>query len=261
MKKNTINILFIGDIVGRPGRRAVCELLPHIKKEYDIDVTFANGENLASGSGITYEKYQEMLSAGIDYFTSGNHVWNKTEFLPYLGREDIKIIRPANYTSDKPGRGIAQIEIKGEKIVLANLIGRVFMKEDESVTDPFQSGKEIADKFSDSIIFIDFHAEATSEKSALGNYLDGHVAAVVGTHTHVQTADERILPSGTAFISDVGMCGPIDSVIGVKKEIIIEKFLTGLPKSHKVASGDSIFNAVVVEVNTETKKTVTIKRV
>lgn len=251
----TIRILFIGDIVGRSGRNAVKSYLPELKEKEKINFVIANGENLAAGKGMTYEKYQEMMAAGIDYFTSGNHIWNNNDIVPHLNDADIKILRPYNYPEGTPGRGLGQIE----NILILNLQGRVFMK--DNLSDPFLIAKSIAETHQDKIIIIDFHAEATSEKVALGHYLDGKVAAVIGTHTHVQTADEKILPQGTAYISDAGMTGPIDSVLGVKKDIIIERFLTQLPQSHKVASGDAIFSAVVIEINTETKKATKIKRI
>ena len=258
-KMKSIKILFIGDIVGKPGRRAVAGIVPDIKKEEKIDFVVANGENLASGRGMTEGKYFEMINAGVDYFTSGNHILKNKDFLPCLDDPNYKVLRPANYSDSVPGRGSKEIEIGDTKVVLANLQGRVFINEE--IEDPFVIAKNITDYHKDSIIIIDFHAEATSEKIALAYYLDGKVSAVLGTHTHVQTADERILPKGTAFISDVGMCGPEESVIGVQKEIIIEKFLTQMPLSHKVATGNSIFNAVIVEIDLVTKNAVNIKRI
>lgn len=255
-KKNKINILFIGDIVGKPGRRTVRELLGKIKKDENIDLVFANGENLAAGKGMTYDKYLEMKEVGIDYFTTGNHIWNNKDIIEHLDDERTKILRPINYPSNSPGRGVAEV---AEGIILANIQGRVFMKDD--VEDPFSASLEIATKYRDKIIVIDFHAEATSEKVALGHYLDGKVSAVLGTHTHVQTADEKILKGGTAYITDLGMTGPTDSVLGVKKEIIIEKFLTQLPASHKVASGETIFCATALEIDKKNKKATKIKRI
>jgi len=255
MKKDIIKILFIGDIVGRPGRSVVKNILSEIKVKEKIDLCFANGENLAAGKGMTYAKYQEMIEAGIDYFTTGNHIWNNDDIIEHLNDSDTKILRPLNYSEDSPGRGMAQI---GD-IILVNLEGRVFMN--EGLADPFRKAADLAERFPDKIIIIDFHAEATSEKIALGYFLDGKISALVGTHTHVQTADEKILDKGTAYITDLGMTGPADSVLGVKKEIIIEKFLTSLPQSHKVASGDTIFNAVVIEIDTKTKKALKIKRI
>lgn len=259
MKQNTIKILFIGDIVGKPGRRAVAHFIPEIKKEEGIDFVIANGENLASGKGMTFEKYDEMIKAGVDYFTSGNHIWNNADFITCLNDQKIKVLRPANYPPSSPGRGVTTVEVKGVGLTIINLQGRVFMRDD--IESPFIIGKNEVEDHKNSIIIVDFHAEATSEKAALGYYLDGYVSAVLGTHTHVQTADEKILPNGTAFISDVGMCGPENSVLGVKKEIIIEKFLTQLPQSHKIASGDSIFNAVIVEIDVKTKKAEKIRRI
>lgn len=253
--KNTLKILFIGDIVGRPGRRAAKLMISEIKDKENIDLVIANGENLASGKGMTYAKYLEMIESGVDYFTSGNHIWNNQDIVDHLGDPELKVLRPANYPDSLPGTGVREIL---DGVVLANLQGRVFI--DEEVSDPFKMAKDIAEKYRGKSIVIDFHAEATSEKVALGLYLDGSVSAVIGTHTHIQTADEKILENGTAYITDAGMTGPNDSVLGVKKEIIIEKFLTQLPKSHKVASGEMIFNAVVVEIDTKTKKAKKIKR-
>lgn len=258
MKQDLIKILFIGDIVGRPGRRAACYFVNEIKKKEGIDLVVANGENLAAGKGMTYEKYQEMKDCCIDYFTSGNHIWNNPDFVSCLDDPKVNVLRPANYADSLPGRGFAKIKVNGHNVVIINLQGRVFMR--DAIEDPFIIGKNIVDENNDSITIIDFHAEATSEKVALGYYLDGRVTAILGTHTHIQTADEKILPKGTAYISDVGMCGPEDSVLGVKKEIIIEKFLTQLPKSHKIATGDSIFNAVLLEIDTKNKKAISIRR-
>ncbi len=256
MKNDQLKILFFGDIVGRPGRYAVTEYLAQNRSKYDFVI--ANGENLSSGKGMTYDKYQEMIRAGIDYFTSGNHIWRVSEFVEYLDDRSTKVIRPANYPPSSPGFGDATIDLNGIKLVLINLQGRVFMY--DNLDDPFTVAKKIVDQNKDAIIIVDFHAEATSEKVALGYYLDGSVSAVIGTHTHVQTADERILEGGTAYISDLGMCGPRESVLGVKKEIIIERFLTQLPQSHKVAVGDSFINAVEIEIDKKTKKAIKIKR-
>ncbi len=259
MKNKTIKILFIGDIVGKPGRNVVKHFLAELKNNENIDFVIANGENLSAGKGITFDKYEEMIAAGIDYFTSGNHIWNNRDIIPYMKDNSVKILRPANYPNDPPGSGFANIKVGDTKITIANLMGRVFIP--GLFDDPFAKGKEIADANKDSIIIIDFHAEATSEKIALGYYLDGQVAVVIGTHTHVQTADEKILPGGTGFISDVGMCGPINSVLGVDKDIIVKGFLTGLPQSHKVAVGNSMLNACVIEIDISTKKTLSIKRI
>lgn len=258
MKNQNIKVLFIGDIVGRPGRRAVSQFLAENKDVYDLVV--ANGENLAAGKGMTFAKYEEMISAGVDYFTSGNHIFNNDEMIPYLDDKKVKVLRPANYPASSPGRGVAKINLKnGTSVILANLQGRVFMKDD--IDDPFVIGKNIVDEHRGEIIIIDFHAEATSEKMALGYYLDGKATAILGTHTHVQTADEKILPFGTAFISDIGMSGPENSILGVKKEIIIEKFLTQLPLSHKVATGCTILSAVELEIDPKTNMALSIERI
>lgn len=254
MEKSELKILFMGDIVGRPGRNSVKNYLPKLKQDNNIDYIFANIENLASGKGVTHAKYLEMLDCGIDYFTSGNHIWNNKEIIPYMERGEVKILRPYNYHVGSVGKGYVELD----DLILLNLQGRVFMPDE--VSDPFTSALNIINK-SNKPVIIDFHAEATSEKIALGYYLDGKVAALVGTHTHVQTADEKILAKGSAYISDIGMIGPYDSVLGVKKEIIIEKFLTQQPKSHKVASGDTIFNAVLITINKATKTATEIKRI
>jgi metallophosphoesterase (TIGR00282 family) len=259
MKKNSIKILFIGDIVGRSGRNVVKHFLSDLKAEEKVDFVIANGENLSAGKGITFGKYEEMINVGIDYFTSGNHIWNNRDIIPYMKDKSVKVLRPANYPNDPPGLGYATVDVDGTKLTIINLMGRVFIP--GLFDDPFAKAKEIVDANSDSAIIIDFHAEATSEKMALAYYLDGQISAVIGTHTHVQTADEKILAGGTGFITDAGMCGPTDSVLGVEKDIIIRGFLTGLPQSHKVAVGDSIFNACLLEIDSLTKKTVSIKRI
>lgn len=254
MDNGVIKILFIGDIVGRPGRNAVKKYLPELKQAHCLDYVFANIENLASGKGVTYAKYLEMLDCGIDYFTSGNHIWNNKDIIPYMERDKVKILRPYNYQVGSVGVGYVELD----DLMLLNLQGRVFMPDE--VSDPFTSALNVINNSSKPVV-IDFHAEATSEKIALGYYLDGNVSALLGTHTHVQTADEKILTKGLAYISDIGMVGPYDSVLGVKKEIIIEKFLTQQPKSHKVASGDTIFNAILITINKSTKTATEIKRI
>jgi metallophosphoesterase (TIGR00282 family) len=256
---SNIKILFLGDIVGKPGRKAVSHFLPKIREEEEIDLVFANGENLAGGKGMTFLKYQEMLDAGLDYFTSGNHIWANRDIIPYIKEDKVKVLRPANYPEGTPGRGLVEIEHKGEKIILINLMGRVFIP--QLFLDPFRTADDLLSGHEGKIVLIDFHAEATSEKIALAHYLDGRITALVGTHTHVQTADERILPEGTGFISDLGMCGPVDSVIGVEKGIILREFLTAMPQSHKVAVGDSQINGCIVTIDTKTKKTISMKRI
>jgi 2',3'-cyclic-nucleotide 2'-phosphodiesterase len=253
--ENTIRVLFIGDIYGKPGRKATRDYLAKNRSKYDLVI--ANGENLASGHGMVLTKYEEMIDAGVDYFTSGNHITDKSEFIVELDKPEIRVLRPANFI-DARGRGYDTIEIKGQKILIVNLQGQVFIE--QKVENPFILLKKIANENKDKIILVDFHAEATSEKVALGLYMDGQISALVGTHTHIQTADEHILPSGTAYISDIGMTGPYDSVIGVEKEIIIRRFLTGDKQSLKVALGDVKFCAVEINIDLDSKKATSIKR-
>lgn len=254
----TLKVLFIGDIVGNPGRKAVKELLGKLKKEYAIDFCIANGENAAGGSGITYVVAQELYGMGIDAITMGNHTWSKSEILNFI-ESDSRIVRPANYPSELPGKGSAVISTKSGKIGVVNLLGRVYM---DSIDCPFKAAEREIEYLKSfvKVIVVDMHAEATSEKLALAWHLDGRVSCVLGTHTHVQTADERILPFGTAFISDVGMTGPYEGIIGVNRDIIIKKFLTHMPVKHEVAKGSVQFNAVMMEIDEKTGKTVRIER-
>lgn len=255
-----VNILFIGDIVGKPGRQAVSRELHRLVDRYNIDVVIANGENASGGFGITAETARELFACGIHLFTSGNHIWDKKEALEYLKKEE-RIIRPANYPEGAPGKGSGFVVTPGgTKVAVLNLEGRVFMN---SLDCPFKTAdREIAALAAvTSIILVDFHAEATSEKSALGWYLDGRVSAFVGTHTHVQTADERILPGGTAYISDAGMTGAFDSVIGVRKDEPIQKFLSQLPAKFEVAKKDIRLNGVVLTIDESSGKALGIERV
>lgn len=250
-----MNILFIGDIIGRPGRKAVKKIIPDLKKEFNLDLVIANGENLASGLGMTYETYREMIHSGIDYFTSGNDIWCKREFMPYLDEQKIKVLRPANYPPETPGRGQAFIKINHQKISLINLMGRVFIN--EQLENPFLALDQILEqnkKNKSQIIMVDFHAEATSEKNAFGYYADGRVSAVLGTHTHVPTADCRILPKGTAYITDIGMTGGLNSCIGADLKLVTKSFLTGLPLKIEPAKGMVTFNAVLLKINDQTAK-------
>lgn len=255
-----VNILFIGDIVGRPGRQAVSRELHRLVDRFNVDVVIANGENASGGFGITAETARELFACGIHMFTSGNHIWDKKEALEYLKKEE-RIIRPANYPEGAPGKGSTIVVTPGGiKVAVLNLVGRVFM---DSLDCPFKAAdREIAALSAvTNIILVDFHAEATSEKSSLGWYLDGRVSAVVGTHTHVQTADERILSAGTAYITDVGMTGAFDSVIGVRKEEPIYKFLTQLPAKFEVAKKDLRLNGVVLTIDESSGKALGIERV
>ncbi len=255
-----MRILFIGDVVGRAGRRAVREVLPLLKREEGIDFVVANGENAAGGIGITPEKAEELLSMGVDVITSGNHIWKKREILPYLDRHP-RILRPANYPPGAPGRGSGVYTARdGTRVAVLNLEGRVFMKPLES---PFRISEQQIEilKGQTPIVIVDFHAEATSEKMAMGWFLDGEVTAVIGTHTHVQTSDERILPGGTAYITDAGMTGPVNSVIGMKKEIAIQGFLTQLPNRFEVATGEVELQGVILEVDETTGRALEIRRI
>ncbi len=255
-----MRLFFIGDIVGRPGRNAVFKLLDKIKKENDIDIVLANGENASGGFGVTPKNAVELLECGIDVITSGNHIWDRREMVDFISSEK-RILRPANYPEDIPGNGWVLIDTKyGKKVGILSLAGRVFM---DSLDCPFRVSLREISKMSEetNIIVVDFHAEATSEKIAMGWFLDGKVSAVIGTHTHVQTADERILPNGTAYISDVGMTGAMDSVIGIDKHIVIEKFLTCIPKRFEVAKRDIRLNGVIIDIDIETGKSTGIRRI
>ncbi|MFZ5642367.1 MAG: TIGR00282 family metallophosphoesterase [Bacillota bacterium] len=255
-----MRLLMIGDIVGRPGRRAVKENLPDIVRTMRVDIVIANGENAAGGNGITRDIAKELFSCGVDVITMGNHVWSQKDIYTYLDKEP-RIIRPANYPPGSPGKGYCFFSAKnGVELGVINLSGRVFMQD---LDCPFRIADELVSRLKErvDIIFLDFHAEASSEKVAMGLYLDGRVTAVCGTHTHVQTADERILPGGTAYISDVGMTGPMDSVIGVKKELVIEKFITQMPRRFEVAEGLYQFNAVLIEIEESTSVALNIQRI
>jgi metallophosphoesterase (TIGR00282 family) len=229
-----LKILFIGDIVGRPGRQMVARHLASLVDRHLLDLVIANAENAAAGFGVTADVVAELLDAGIDVLTTGNHVWDKKESLPILEQEP-RLLRPANYPPGLPGRGWGVFRTSaGVPVGVVNLEGRVFMS---NLDCPFRSADAILEEFPGKppVVLVDFHAETTSEKGALGAYLDGRVSAVLGTHTHVQTADERLMPGGTAFISDVGMTGSRDSVIGIRKELSVERFLTQLPVRFEVA--------------------------
>ena len=247
-----MRILFIGDIVGKPGREAVKRFLKPLQEEYKIDVTIANAENAAAGKGLTKEVAEELFKYGIQFLTMGNHVWDQREIMNFIDHEP-RLIRPANYPVGAPGQGYGFIRTMGKKIGVLNLSGRIFLP---PLEDPFSGAIRWINQIKQEtpIILLDFHAEATSEKVALGWFLDGKVSAVVGTHTHIQTADARVLPQGTAYITDVGMTGPRDSVLGVKKEIIINRFLTQLPAKFELASGPIQINAVILDIDEESGK-------
>ncbi|MEW6614055.1 MAG: TIGR00282 family metallophosphoesterase [Thermodesulfobacteriota bacterium] len=254
-----MRVLFIGDIVGKPGRRAIFELLNNIKDSYKVDLVIANAENASGGFGVTLKIIRELLDNGIDLLTSGNHIWDKKEIIEWFDEEKY-LLRPANYPTENPGTGSAVLKTPfGENIGVLNVLGRVFMN---TVDCPFKTAVEEVNKLKEKtkVILIDIHAEATSEKIAMGWFLDGKVSAVIGTHTHIQTADEKILPKGTAYITDVGMTGAMDSVIGIEKEIVIERFLTQRPQRFKVAKRDIQLNAVLIDIDPQTGKSNSIKR-
>jgi len=255
-----LNILVIGDIVGRPGRRAVKKLIPQVQKEYDIDFTIVNAENAAGGRGLSRGVMDEILSAGIDVLTMGNHVWDNKDIFSFID-DEFRLIRPANYPGPCPGKGYHVYKGGFNKnIAVINLSGRVFMP---PLDCPFQLIDEIISEIEGQadIIIIDFHAEATSEKLALAYYVDGRVSAVVGTHTHIQTSDERILPQGTAYITDLGMTGPQESVLGMDKDSVLKKFLTGRPNRFEVASGPAQMEGVILYIDDDTDKVLEIKRI
>ncbi len=253
-----LNILFIGDIVGRPGRRAVTDLLPGIKGDFDIGFTIANCENAAGGFGVTEKIVGELSDLGIDVLTSGNHIWDRRDVAEDLD-SFTNVLRPLNYPPGLPGRGLAVFEVAGGyRVAVANLQGRVFMR---AIDCPFRAADDFLKTVGERIIVVDMHAEATSEKVAMGWYLDGRVSAVVGTHTHVQTSDERVLPGGTAYITDVGMTGPHDSVIGIEKEAIIKRFLTEVPNRFEVGKEDVRLSGLVMSIDTATGKAVRVERV
>jgi 2',3'-cyclic-nucleotide 2'-phosphodiesterase len=255
-----MKVLFIGDVVGRPGRTCVEQMLPGLRDEFAIDFTIANGENAAGGLGATPKVLAELLEAGVDAVTLGNHTWRKKELVQ--GIEDFAtVLRPANYPRGVPGKGAAAFPLADGRVIgVVNLLGRVFM---EPVECPFTVGEEEVEALrrETCIVIVDMHAEATAEKIALGWRLDGRCSAVVGTHTHVQTADERILPQGTAYITDIGMAGPRDSVIGVEREAVINRFLTAMPAEFRVAKGVAMLNAVVIDVDDQTGRARSIERV
>jgi len=255
-----MKVLYIGDIMGEPGRRAVARSVPRLVSQRKIDVVIGNGENVAGGFGITPELAEELFGMGLSAITTGNHAWDKKEILDYFPR-DRRLLRPANYPENVPGQGSVVIETKsGEELAVLQLMGRVYMP---TLDCPFQVAKREMAKLRTRVaaVLVDMHADATSEKMAMGHYLDGEATAVVGTHTHVQTADEQILPRGTAYLTDIGMTGPLHGVIGVKKELAIEKFLTGMPRRFEVASGPTVFCAALIELDARIGKALSIERI
>lgn len=256
-----MKILCIGDIVGKPGRRAVQDLLPGLREEYKVDCVIANAENCAGGSGVTGRIVRHLFQCGCDVITLGDHVWDQKETEALLPDQDF-VLRPANFSRAAPGRGWCVKELpSGEKIGVIAMMGRVFMK--YHVDCPFNMFSDVIGtiRAQTSVIVMDMHAEATSEKIAMGYFVDGKISAMFGTHTHVATADEKILPQKTAYITDIGMTGPHDSVIGQKKENILKKYVTGMPVKFDVASGDIWLNGILLDVNSKTGEARTIKRI
>jgi metallophosphoesterase (TIGR00282 family) len=255
-----MNILFLGDVVGKPGRKAVCSLLPRLIHREDISFTIANCENASGGTGVKPDSARQLLNAGVDLLTSGNHIWRYKEIFDFIENEQ-RLLRPANFPPGSPGAGWTCASTPGGTSVgVVNLAGRVFMA---SIDCPFQAVEEILTKLDGQarVVLVDMHAETTSEKGAMAWLLDGRVTAVLGTHTHVQTADERVLPGGTAFITDVGMCGPIDSVIGMKAKLAIRRFQTSMPTRFEPASGRVAVQGVVVSVDSQSGRATAIKRI
>lgn len=250
-------ILFLGDVVGRPGREAILKHLQRLKSKHKANVVIVNGENAASGQGITPAIATDFFDVGADAITLGNHWYRKREIGDLLNSKK-PIVRPANLPDACPGRGMTIITCGSIKIAVINALGRVYM---DAADDPFPVLDQLIKEAGTPHIFVDFHAEATSEKKAVGYYLDGRVTAVVGTHTHVQTADETVLPGGTAYITDVGMCGPEPSVLGVQKELVIQRFLTSLSAKFEVASEPSVICGVVIDVQKETGRANSIERI
>ncbi|MCX7779192.1 MAG: TIGR00282 family metallophosphoesterase [Patescibacteria group bacterium] len=260
-----MKVLFFGDVVGKIGRRALIRILPKLKRKFKPDLILANVENLAHGLGVTRKTLQEIKNAGVDFFTSGNHIWSKKEIFEIFKDKDLKdkIIRPANYPPETPGSGEKIIKIGQNFILVINLLGRVFLEIEADC--PFRKADEILARFSNknlNAIIVDFHAEATSEKVALGHYLDGRASAVLGTHTHIGTIDAQILSSGTAFLSDIGMVGAKNSVIGVEKKNVLTAFLSQIPQNFEIPEkGEAIINAVFLAIDPKTKKASSIQRV
>lgn len=254
-----MRVLILGDVMGRPARRAVRDLVPALINKEEIDLVVANAENSAGGMGVDIKSAKELLSAGIQVMTSGNHIWKKKEIYAFLDEQE-SLIRPANFPQGAPGKGWCVWQHNGLRALVINLQGRVFMP--NHVEDPFRCVDEILKQHGSrsSVVIVDMHAEATSEKYAMGWYLDGRASIVYGTHTHVQTADERILPAGTAYITDVGMCGPFDSVIGMEKDSVIRGFITQLPRQFEVAQDNVVLQGVIVDIDEESGKARAIRR-
>ena len=253
-----MNILMVGDVFGEPGRAAIAKLLPRLREQYKIDLAVVNVENAAAGFGVTPLIAKTFLDQGVDVMTSGNHIWDKKEIVEYIGKENL-LLRPANFPAGTPGTGYITVKAGAYKVAVLNLMGRIFML---PIDCPFTKANEIVPQLRKEtpIILVDMHCEATSESQAMGWHLDGRVTAVVGTHRHVQTADERVLPGGTAYITDLGMTGPVDSVIGVDKDLILRRFLTQMPVRFEPAKGPAALHGAVITVDPETGRASDIQR-
>jgi metallophosphoesterase (TIGR00282 family) len=257
-RSEPFRLLFVADVVGRPGREAVAAILPELKDRLQPDLTIINGENSAGGFGLTAATVDELRKAGGDVITTGNHVFDQREFMTQLPELE-RVLRPHNYPPGAPGTGVCALIAGEERCLVVNLVGRVFMNH---LDDPFRAADAVlAEHPEHKIVVVDWHCEATSEKIALGWYLDGRVSAVLGTHTHVPTADERVLPNGTAYCSDVGMVGPRDGVLGMDREPVLARFLTGVPQRWRIADGPVTFNSVFVSIDRLTGRSTAIQRI
>lgn len=258
--RNFLRILMVGDVVGRPGRYFFVERTPELKHQLKIDMVVVNGENAAHGKGLTPGIFNELISGGADVVTTGNHIWDNSSVLQIIDTEPF-LLRPANYPEDTPGKGFCVYPVGKKKVGVINMAGRVFMQ--PPMDDPFRLGDKIVAflKKNCDVILVDFHAEATSEKLAFANYFDGQVTAVAGTHTHVQTADEKILPKGTAYISDLGMVGAENSILGMSIEPVIKRFVTGRPSKFEVAEGAAVYCALLIKTDDKTNKVVKVERI
>lgn len=257
-----MRILFVGDIFGRPGRTIFKELIPELVATHAVDLLIANAENAAAGFGLTPALADELLDLGVDVLTTGNHVWDKREIIEFFQSSDggaARVLRPANYPAGTPGHGVFEGATRaGVPYAVINLQGRVFLPDND---DPFRKADALLSEIQARVILVDFHAEATSEKVAMGWYLDGRVTAVLGTHTHIPTADTRVLPGGTAYQTDVGMTGPYDSVIGVQKELVLQRFLTQMPSRWEPAQGDTQLCAVLIDCDPATGRATAVERI
>lgn len=254
-----MNIIIIGDIVGKPGRKILTSSLKQLRDQHEAEFVIANVENAAEGAGLVPKVGDEILAAGVDVMTSGNHIFDKKEVIGYIENQP-RLLRPANYAPDAPGRGMwLGSTVSGTPVAVINIQGRIFMPPTDC---PFRTADRLLAEVGKraSVVIVDHHAEATSEKQAMGRYLDSRVSAVVGTHTHVQTADEQILPGGTAYITDLGMTGPYDSVIGVESQLVVSRFLRGMPIRYQVATNNSQLRGVAVEIDERTGRAISIQR-